>query len=151
MLIYQPNQHQNNFPLVKGQECRCGAKECRGIIGGKNKDFLITLDGDESEPANNKTQLKAPTNQKSSPTSRTLEDEKWFASKMSKEDMQWIEKNAPKPPQLEAKSIKCTVCNEYLDFKAQSTCHRHPDLGLSVLVINIFFTCPFRCPDVQQV
>jgi hypothetical protein len=122
-----------NFSLFnsdEGQECRCGAKECWGIIGGKNKDFLITLDGDESEPANNKTQPKAPANQKSSPTSRTLEDEKWFASKMSKEDMQWIEKNAPKPPQLEAKSIKCTVCNEYLDFKAQSTCHRHPDLGV---------------------
>ena len=44
--------------------------------------------------------------------------------------MLWIEKNAPKPPQLEAKTIKCTVCNEYLDFKSQSQCQRHPDLGL---------------------
>ena len=96
------------------------------------------MDGDESEPANNKTQSKTLTIQKPTPTSRTLEDEKWFASKVSKEDMQWIEKNAPKPPQLEAKSIKCTVCNEYLDFKAQSTVHRHPDLGLSILLIPIY-------------
>ena len=115
---------------VQGQECRCGAKECRGIIGGKNKDFLITLDGDEPGSANNKTQSKPATNLKSSSNSRTLEDEKWFATKLSKEDMLWIEKNAPKPPQLEAKTIKCTVCNEYLDFKSQSQCQRHPDLGL---------------------
>ena len=32
---------------VQGQECRCGAKECRGIIGGKN--FLITAISEGSD------------------------------------------------------------------------------------------------------
>ena len=119
-----------NFSLFntdQGQECKCGAKACRGVIGGKNKDFLITLDGDDADSSSGKT--SKPQNQKPTPNIRTTEDEKWFASNVSKEDMQWIEKNAPKPPQLEAKTIKCTVCNEYLDFKVLSQCQRHPDLG----------------------
>ena len=38
-----------NFSLFntdQGQECKCGARECRGVIGGKGKDFLITLKDD---------------------------------------------------------------------------------------------------------
>ena len=32
------------FNTDQGQECRCGAKECRGVIGGRGKDYLITLE-----------------------------------------------------------------------------------------------------------
>ena len=121
--------------MLQGQECKCGAKDCRGIIGGKNKDFLITLDGDD-EAAATKTAQKpasAAAQPKLTPSSRTVEDEKWFASSVSAEDRNWIEKNAPKPGQLEAKTIKCTVCNEYLDYKSQSQCQRHPDLGKLIM------------------
>ena len=121
-----------NFSLFntdQGQECKCGAKDCRGIIGGKNKDFLITLDDDE---AVSKAEDKVKSKQaqvKPVISQRILDEEKWFAEKVDPEDMEWIEKNAPKPPQLEAKTLKCTVCNEHLDFKVQSQCQKHPDLG----------------------
>ena len=39
-----------NFSLFntdQGQECKCGARACRGVIGGKGKDYLITI---EDEP-----------------------------------------------------------------------------------------------------
>ena len=121
-----------NFSLFntdQGQECKCGAKDCRGIIGGKNKDFLITLDGeDEANKAEEKVKPKPP-QVKPVISQRILDEEKWFAEKVDQEDMEWIEKNAPKPAQLEAKTLKCTVCNEHLDFKVQSQCQKHPDLG----------------------
>ena len=142
--------------MLQGQECKCGAKDCRGIIGGKNKDFLITLDGDD-EAAATKTAQKpasAAAQPKLTPSSRTVEDEKWFASSVSAEDRNWIEKNAPKPGQLEAKTIKCTVCNEYLDYKSQSQCQRHPDLGKLIMnhnffkKIKFFITFNYRCLSV---
>ena len=145
-----------NLLVLQGQECKCGAKDCRGIIGGKNKDFLITLDGDD-EAAATKTAQKpasAATQPKLTPSSRTVEDEKWFASSVSAEDRNWIEKNAPKPGQLEAKTIKCTVCNEYLDYKSQSQCQRHPDLGKLIMnqiffkKIKFFITFNYRCLSV---
>jgi hypothetical protein len=40
-----------NFSLFntdQGQECKCGARSCRGVIGGKGRDFLITLKGDDA-------------------------------------------------------------------------------------------------------
>ena len=122
-----------NFSLFntdQGQECKCGAKDCRGIIGGKNKDFLITLDGDDDCRGQTEEKVKTKQSQvKPVISQRILEEEKWFAEKVSKEDMDWIEKNAPKPAQLEAKTLKCTVCGEHLDFKVQSQCQKHPDLG----------------------
>ena len=126
-----------NFSLFntdQGQECKCGSKDCRGIIGGKNKDFLITLDGeDEANKADEKVKAKPPQQVKPVVVSqRILEEEKWFAEKVDPEDMEYIEKNAPKPAQLEAKTLKCTVCNEHLDFKVQSQCQKHPDLGKAI-------------------
>ena len=97
---------------------------------------MITLEGDE-EAAPSKTGSKPSHAGKTVPNTRTVEDEKWFAEKVDKEDMAWIEKNAPKPPQLEAKTIKCTVCNDYLDFKVQSQCQRHPDLGWSPPLMSV--------------
>jgi len=123
-----------NFSLFntdQGQECKCGAKDCRGIIGGKNKDFLITLDGDEDAKPQTEDRVKTKQTQvKAVVSQRILDEEKWFAEKVDKEEMEWIEKNAPKPAQLEAKILKCTVCNEHLDFKVQSQCQKHPDLGV---------------------
>ena len=88
------------------------------------------MEGDDEIVNNKSSSTKTSQNSKPvAPSTRTVEDEKWFREKVSKEDMAWIEKNAPKPPQLEAKSLKCTVCNEYLDFKHLSQCQRHPDLG----------------------
>lgn len=29
----------NNINITLGQACKCGAKNCRGVIGGKGKDF----------------------------------------------------------------------------------------------------------------
>ena len=123
-----------NFSLFntdQGQECKCGAKDCRGIIGGKNKDFLITLNDEDSKSQEEKAKNK-PTNVKPVISQRILEEEKWFAEKVDTEEMEWIEKNALKPAQLEAKTLKCTVCNEHLDFKVQSQCHKHPDLGYNI-------------------
>lgn len=116
-----------NFSLFntdQGQECKCGAKECRGVIGGRGKDYLITLDHEEP------LQPKTPKLPKFVPNPRTSEDEAWFKANLSTEELDWVTKNAPKPGQLEAKTIKCTVCNECLNFKVQSQCQRHPDLGV---------------------
>ena len=47
-----------NFSLFntdQGQECKCGARECRGVIGGKGKDFLITVNDEEGATANRRT------------------------------------------------------------------------------------------------
>ena len=94
------------------------------------------MDGDDSDAAPNKTSSKQNPQNPKLPNTRTVEDEKWFAEMVSPEDMSWIEKNALKPAQLEAKTIKCTVCNDYLDFKVQSQCQRHPDLGESTVIFG---------------
>ena len=93
------------------------------MIGGRGKDYLITLDNEEP------LQPKTPKLPKFVPNPRTSEDEAWFKANLSTEELDWVTKNAPKPGQLEAKTIKCTVCNECLNFKVQSQCQRHPDLG----------------------
>ena len=69
--------------------CKCGAKECRGVIGGKGKDYLIQVD------ANKKTLVSA------SPESVIAADAKFFATKISSADMAWIKSNAPSQAQLE--------------------------------------------------
>ena len=99
------------------------------MIGGRGKDYLITLDSQEPEQPS-----KTPKHSKPVINPRILEDESWFNSNLSTEELDWLGKNAPKPGQLEAKTIKCTVCNECLNFKSLSQCQRHPDLGVVICV-----------------
>ena len=104
------------------------------MIGGRGKDYLITLDSQEPEKP-----VKTTKHSKPVINPRILEDESWFKANLSSEVLDWISKNAPKPGQLEAKTIKCTVCNECLNFKSLSQCQRHPDLGeksYDILVIE---------------
>jgi len=118
-----------NFSLFdsnEGQECKCGAAQCRGIIGGKGKDFLITVN-DDGLPANSPSRKVSVA---TDPAGQVTADEKWFKAKVPEEDMAWIVKNAPKMQQLEAKTIKCTVCNECLNFKVSGQIQRHPELGV---------------------
>ena len=63
------------------------------------------------------------------PSGQVAADDKWFKGKCAEDEIKWFEKNAPKPGQLEAKTIKCTVCNECLNFKAFGQIQRHPELG----------------------
>ena len=125
-----------NFSLFntdQGQECKCGARECRGVIGGKGKDFLITVH-DEDSATNSRTSTggkKKLMSVATDPTGQVAADEKWFKAKLSEAERQWMEKKAPKPGQLEAKTIKCTVCNECLNFKVPGQIQRHPELGRS--------------------
>jgi hypothetical protein len=72
-------------------------------------------------------------------TGQVLADEKWFKSHLSEEDLGWVEKHAPKFQQLEAKTIKCTVCNECLNFKLLGQVQRHPELGALIP----FFCLPY--------
>ena len=121
-----------NFSLFntdQGQECKCGAKDCRGVIGGKGKDFLITLKDDEAESSSPHSGLQHKVAVATDPTGQVVADEKWFRAHLSEEDARWFEKNAPKFQQLEAKTIKCTVCNECLNFKLLGQIQRHPELG----------------------
>ncbi len=126
-----------NFSLFntdQGQECKCGAKDCRGVIGGKGKDFLITLKDDEggvtgSAPSGGQQKVAVATD----PTGQVAADDKWYRSHLSEEDLRWFEQHAPKFQQLEAKTIKCTVCNECLNFKLLGQIQRHPELGKSLL------------------
>jgi hypothetical protein len=127
-----------NFSLFntdQGQECKCGAKDCRGVIGGKGKDFLITLKDDDgggvtgSAPGGGQQKVAVATD----PTGQVAADDKWYRSHLSEEDARWFEQHAPKFQQLEAKTIKCTVCNECLNFKLLGQIQRHPELGESLL------------------
>ena len=116
-----------NFSLFntdQGQECKCGSQDCRGVIGGKGKDFLITVNDDAMSASPNRKMSVA-----TDPTGQVAADERWFKSKVVKEELALIVKMAPVPQQLEAKTLKCTVCNECLNFKAQGQIQRHPELG----------------------
>ena len=134
-----------NFSLFntdQGQECKCGAKSCRGVIGGKGRDFLITLKGDDASSGggdartpNGGGQQQQKVAVATDPAGQVLADEKWFRAHMSEEDMAWVEKHAPKFQQLEAKTIKCTVCNECLNFKLLGQVQRHPELGKRFLKV----------------
>ena len=134
-----------NFSLFntdQGQECKCGAKSCRGVIGGKGRDFLITLKGDDASSGggdartpNGGGQQQQKVAVATDPAGQVLADEKWFRAHMSEEDMAWVEKHAPKFQQLEAKTIKCTVCNEGLNFKLLGQVQRHPELGKRFLKV----------------
>jgi len=123
------------FDANQGQECKCGAVDCRGVIGGKGKDFLITVNDEEllgKSSANSGT--ASPGSRKVSvatdPTGQVAVDEKWFRARLTDEEHTWMQKNAPKFHQLEAKSIKCTVCNQALNFKVPGQIQRHPELGV---------------------
>ena len=94
------------------------------MIGGRGKDYLITLDNQEPPQSEKTPKISKPVI-----NPRISEDESWFNAKLKPEELDWIVKNALKPGQLEAKTIKCTVCNECLNFKSFSQCQRHPDLG----------------------
>lgn len=110
-----------NFSLFdrnQGQVCKCGAKECRGVIGGKGKDYLIKVD------ANKKTLVSA------SPESVIAADTKFFATKISSADFAWIKSNAPSQAQLEHRQVKCTICNACIDFRIRGAAQRHPELGV---------------------
>lgn len=115
-----------NFSLFdsdKGQTCHCGAKECRGVIGGKNKDFAIKIEGQKGQ---NTTTLSTATD----PTIQLKVDEKWFNQNLQKDELSWFQKNAPKSHQLGAKQVKCTVCNEQLNHTHLGQIQRHPALGV---------------------
>jgi len=116
-----------NFSLFdsdKGQTCHCGAKECRGIIGGKNKDFAIKIDGQKGG-INDLITTTA-----TDPTIQLKIDEKWFNQNVQKEEMDWFKANAPKGQQLVKKQVKCTVCNEQLNHTHVGQIQRHPALGV---------------------
>jgi hypothetical protein len=124
-----------NFSLFntdQGQECKCGARSCRGVIGGKGRDFLITLKGDDAAETTTPTTAATSSGKvavATDPNGQVLADEKWFKSHLSEEDLGWLMAHAPKYQQLEAKTIKCTVCNECLNFKLLGQVQRHPELG----------------------
>merc|ERR1719234_1689496 len=58
-----------NFSLFntdQGQECKCGAKTCRGVIGGRGKDYLITIE-DAAQQLTVKAKAKLKAQEASSP------------------------------------------------------------------------------------
>jgi len=119
-----------NFSLFdsdKGQSCHCGAAECRGVIGGKNKDFVITMVDNSGQ----KTTQSTATD----PTIQLKVDEKWFNQNISPEELTWFQRHAPKPHQLASKHVKCTVCNEQLNHAHLGQIQRHPALG--VVMCNV--------------
>ena len=91
-----------------GQVCKCGAKNCRGVIGGKGKDYLITID-------NNKKALVS--NSPMSIGSQLTADAKFYSTKIPPAELTQIKATAPKFAHLENRQIKCTVCNCVLNYK----------------------------------
>ena len=88
--------------------CKCGAKNCRGVIGGKGKDYLITID-------NNKKALVS--NSPVSIASQLTADAKFYSTKIPPAELTQIKTTAPKFAQLDHRQIKCTVCNCVLNYK----------------------------------
>jgi len=142
-----------NFSLFntdQGQECKCGAKTCRGVIGGRGKDYLITIEDAEltvkakakSKPSNQEASSQAtnkgkPAKQAAAPASpATLDpssvtaiDAAWF-QRLPPTELEAIEAMAPRSDQLSTICLKCTVCNEQLNHQNRGDLHRHPELGV---------------------
>ena len=107
-----------NFSLFntdQGQECKCGARACRGVIGGKGKDYLITI---EDEPAA-KMKAKPPAALLAPPPldpgSETGLDLAWFLDRLGQQELEMVQKEAPRQDQLPGKNIKVTVILLYLE------------------------------------
>jgi len=149
-----------NFSLFntdQGQECKCGAKTCRGVIGGRGKDYLITIEDAEltvkakaklkpqeaSSPVNTKGKPAKPTAAQSTPaaldpSSVTAIDVAWF-QRLPPAELEAIEAMAPRSDQLSTICLKCTVCNEQLNHQNRGDLHRHPELG--VLMCTKCYKC----------
>ena len=136
-----------NFSLFntdQGQECKCGAKTCRGVIGGRGKDYLITIEDAEltvkakakSKPSNQEASSQAtnkgkPAKQAAAPASpATLDpssvtaiDAAWF-QRLPPTELEAIEAMAPRSDQLSTICLKCTVCNEQLNHQNRGDLHR---------------------------
>ena len=140
-----------NFSLFntnEGQECKCGAKTCRGVIGGRGKDYLITIEDAEltvkakakPKPLNQESnsniagKVSKPTKSTKpaastvaptalDPSSVTALDAAWF-QKLPKAEFETIEALAPRSDQLSTICLKCTVCNEQLNHQNRGDLHR---------------------------
>ena len=139
-----------NFSLFntnEGQECKCGAKTCRGVIGGRGKDYLITIEDaeltvkakakpkpQESNSHTNKGKSVKPASAPATPAaldpnSVTAIDAAWFQG-LPPAELKAIEAMAPRSDQLSTICLKCTVCNEQLNHQNRGDLHRHPELGV---------------------
>ena len=94
------------------------------MIGGRGKNYIMKLDNQKADKHHKTRNHMEIATQK-----RLVEDESWFHANLSEEELDCLVKNTLQPRVLEAKTIKCTVCNEDFNFKIESQCQRHPDLG----------------------
>ena len=122
------------------------------MIGGRGKNYIMKLDNQKADKSHKTRNHMEIATQK-----RLVEDESWFHANLSKEELDCLVKNTLQPRLLEAKTIKCTVCNKDLNFKIESQCQRHPDLGewgydvCNLLVTNCFVgvvVC-LQCKDLH--